>query len=105
VSHPKSLSKVDPALARQEIPAIDRARFCPTCKQEARIVSNSSGIEAYCGPCHKHWPISCMPMVTVIAATFPRGLSKQTLVEPDWNRADEDQQGDPLNEQIGPRRR
>jgi hypothetical protein len=105
MSNLKGLPKTDPAFLSEGTLAIDRARICRDCGNETRLVSNSEGIEAYCGPCKKHWPVASTPMETVSFPTTARGLSKQTLVEPDWNRAFDSPQGDPLNEQIGPKQR
>jgi hypothetical protein len=69
--------------------ALDTARFCPTCKQEARINSNHLGVRAYCNNCRTDWPISG-PAILDLPASLPRGLSKQTLVEPDIQLAFED---------------
>ena len=105
MSNLRGLPPIDSSMKEDDRPALDKARYCPTCRREARIVSNTYGIEAYCGPCKKNWPISSTSNVLMTAPNLPRGLSKQTLVEPDWNRAQEDTHGDPLNEQIGPKRR
>jgi hypothetical protein len=65
---------------------IDLGRTCPTCKGEARVVSNRNGVRAYCGPCKQDWAISG-PRDKVMPHTLPRGISKQTLVQPDWEMA------------------
>lgn len=101
----KGLPPVDPRAALPETPAIDKARFCDVCGKEARIVSNSEGVEAYCGPCKRHWPISSTPLSIMLLPSLPRGLEKRVLVEPEWNRAFEEERGDPLNDQIGPKRK
>lgn len=66
---------------------IDTARICPTCKQEARVVANNLGVRAYCGPCKTDWPITLTPMGPSLPLSMGRGMSKQTLVEPDWSLA------------------
>lgn len=74
---------------------VDAGRICPDCGQPARIVANSYGVQAYCGPCGKDWPISGPRAATVQdIAAIPRGLSKQTLVEPDFSIAYEDDEED-----------
>jgi hypothetical protein len=89
-----------PAPAREvnESP-VDKARFCAACGAEARIVSNRLGRTAFCGPCGTSWPISG-PVVPphAEAAYLPRGLSKQTLLEPDYSMAYEDDEEDQLYE-------
>lgn len=68
----------------------DAGRICPQCKKEAsRIVSNMLGRQAYCGPCKFDWAIG-PPVVTHLPPIFGRGMSKQTVVGPDWNLANED---------------
>jgi hypothetical protein len=99
------LPPVDLSRSGDEVSAIEKFRACPDCNQETRIVSNFSGVTAYCGPCKKSWPISSMPRASILPVALPRGLSKQTLVEPDWSRAQDNPHGDPLNEQVGPKRR
>jgi hypothetical protein len=84
--------------------AMDKARFCPTCKVEARIVSNYLGINAFCPQCKENWPISATPMKLEIPIGPARGMSKVTLVEPDWNMALDSNYGS-SNEQVGPRRK
>jgi len=78
---------------------VDKARFCTQCGAEARIVSNRFGRTAYCGPCGTEWPISG-PVVPqhAVAGYLPRGLSKQTLLEPDYTMAFEDDEEDQLYE-------
>ena len=105
MKRPSGLPEVDVKTNWDDVAAIDRCRFCPACHAEARIVSNSSGITAYCGPCHTFWPIASQSSMLATPPSLPRGLSKQTLVEPDWSMALESSTGDPLNEQVGPKRR
>ena len=105
MSNPRGLPPIDSSVAQRNTSALDRSRMCPDCGQEVRLVSNNDGLRAFCGPCRKNWPISSTPMAVMIMPTMPRGLSKQTLIEPEWDRAMDDPQGDPLNEQIGPKRR
>lgn len=78
---------------------VDKARLCQACGAESRVVSNRFGRTAYCGPCGTQWPISG-PVVPphAEAAFLPRGLSKSTLVEPDYSIAFEDDEEDQLYE-------
>jgi hypothetical protein len=80
----------------------DRARICKKCGQEARIVSNNTGVQAYCGPCKINWPISSQPYKVDLPITAGRGLRKETIVEPDWDMAFQDI-GEPSGS-IGPKR-
>ena len=66
---------------------VRRASFCPRCGGEGRIVSNRLGVNAHCGPCGIHWPITNSPLQPDSPVTLPRELGKRTLVEPDWNLA------------------
>lgn len=68
-------------------------RLCPTCKREGRVVSNTLGVNVYCGPCKIHWPIANTPLLPEAPILMPRGISKQTHVEPDWNMAYDDDIG------------
>jgi hypothetical protein len=77
---------------------------CPDCGQKGRTVTNSGGVNVFCNQCKKHWPISSTPRARELPVALPRGLSKQTLVEPDWSLA-EGEVGDVTNEQVGPKRR
>jgi hypothetical protein len=74
--------------------ALDRLRICPKCNKEGRVVSNSLGRSVTCNPCKFSWPISTLPMdqMTKPEDTL-RGLSKQTVVEPDWDMAYDDEIG------------
>ena len=94
-----------PGIKAENLTAAREARvLCPQCGQKGRTVANSSGVNVFCNACKIHWPISGIPVAKQIPLTAPRGLSKQTLVEPDWNMAT-DQIGDVSNEQVGPKRR
>ena len=104
-NRPKGLPEVDPSAVAGDVSAIEKARICPTCKGKTRIYTNSSGRFAHCGSCKTHFPISLGPAAQEITMTFPRGLHKQTFVEPDWNKAFDGGSGDQLNEQIGPKKR
>jgi hypothetical protein len=66
---------------------MDGARKCPKCGRAGRIVSNYLGINGHCGPCQIHWPITNSPLKGETVGSTPRGLSKVTSVEPDWNMA------------------
>lgn len=79
----------EPEKQKNENP-LDKARFCPKCGKEGRIVSNYLGVNVYCNPCKNVWAISApLNPVTISPANIPRGLSKITLVEPDYNMADD----------------
>ncbi len=66
------------------------ARICPSCGREGRVVSNRLGVNVYCGPCKRHWPISNGPLRPESPACLPRGFRKQTHVEPNWDAAFDD---------------
>jgi len=66
---------------------IDKSRFCPQCKKEGRVVSNYLGVNVHCQTCKRHWPITNSALRPEIPTSLPRGISKQTSVEPDWNKA------------------
>jgi len=66
---------------------VDKARLCPKCGREGRVVSNRLGVNVHCGPCKIHWPITNSPLRPETPSAVPRGFSKHTLVEPDWNMA------------------
>ena len=94
-----------PGVQAEDLTAAREARIkCPQCGQKGRTVSNSGGVNVYCNACKIHWPISGMPVAKHVPLTAPRGLSKETIVEPDWSMADA-QIGDVSNEQVGPKRR
>lgn len=82
----------------------EAVRFCSQCKQEGRVISNQYGIHIYCNTCKKWWPISSSPLTSTALPSPMRGLSKVTLVEPDWNMAFEPSSGDVTNEQVGPKK-
>ena len=63
------------------------ARLCPKCNKPGRVVSNHLGVNAHCGPCKMHWPITNTPLRPESPSVIPRGFSKKTMVEPDWNIA------------------
>ena len=90
------------ALSTQAQDALEMVT-CQKCGQKGRTVSNHNGVNVYCNTCKIHWPIS-RTRGKEIPMTAPRGLSKQTLVEPDWSMADIEI-GDVTNEQVGPKRR
>lgn len=67
------------------------ARICPSCGKEGRVVSNYLGTNVFCGPCKRHWPIASSAKNETVIPNLPRGLRKETRVEPDWDMAfDED---------------
>jgi len=84
--------------------AVDKARKCKQCGKDARIVSKSGFRQAYCGPCKLTWPIGPAPDLSGPPLNMPRGLSKQTLVEPDWNMAYEEI-GTGEDESFGPKKK
>jgi hypothetical protein len=86
---PEDLPKVK---AKKKVSGpVDAARTCEKCKgTSTRIVSNYEGRRAWCNGCGHNWGIS-MALATVIPDGLEgRGISKRTLVEPDWNLAFED---------------
>jgi hypothetical protein len=103
---PKGLPKGDPTEEASEVPIHKsaKARTCKVCgRTDARITSNSSGMGAYCA-CGNSWPLAAKSMSSTLPVTPSRGLSKQTRVEPDWDRAFDDLEGDAY-EQVGPKRK
>lgn len=76
----------------QEVSAspLDSSRVCSKCGQEGRVVSNELGVNVFCNHCKTHWPVSMAKVQEGAVALMPRGLSKQTLVEPDTSIAFED---------------
>jgi len=72
----------------------ERARNCPKCGKPGRIVSNNCGVNVHCGPCKIHWPISNSPLRPETPGAAPRGLHKETSMEPDWNLAFDKDVGD-----------
>ncbi len=104
---PGGLPEADPTATVEGKPAIETSRTCSDCKtnKHVRIVSNQNGVRAWCRKCKNNWGISSNPMAPPQTLIPPRGLSKQTLVEPDWNMANEDISGDTTHEQVGPKKR
>ena len=104
---PKGLPLIGYKAALDNRPVFERARICPYCHsgKGVRIVSNQNGVNAICGPCKKHWPISAVSMSKEVPMTMPRGFHKKTLVEPNWDRAYDEILEDVTNELVGPRRR
>jgi hypothetical protein len=103
---PKGLPKADPTEELVETPAIrsERVRICDKCGKKAyRVSSGSSGVAAYCA-CGHWWAISSNAVGGTLPMTPARGLSKETLVEPDWDKAFEDMEG-ARNDEIGPKKR
>ena len=103
----KGLPEIDRAAQADNRTAIEKARTCPHCKsaKNVRIVSNQHGVNAICGPCKRHWPISAAPLAPQMPEALPRGLHKQTIVEPQWEKAYDEIEEDVTNEQVGPKRR
>ena len=81
--------------------ALDRNRLCPKCEGEGRVISNGAGTSVFCNPCKFSWPISSTPFDNKQSLTTPRGLSKTTTEESDWDMAYDDTIGG----QSGPPRR
>jgi len=103
---PKGLPLVDPTETIDETPAVrsEQAKICDKCGKKAyRVSSGAGGVAAYC-TCGHWWAISSRPVGGTLPVTPPRGLSKQTLVEPDWDKAFENMEGAP-NDAVGPKRR
>ena len=100
------LPEFDPTEEYAETPAVrtERVRTCDDCgNKKPRIAATSSGVTAYCS-CGKWWAISSAPIASTLPEVPPRGLSKTTLVEPDWNKAFDDTEGENHGE-VGPKRR
>lgn len=75
----------------QKVRGIDKSRICEKCgkteKEGVRVVSKiGMGVRAYC-LCGHSWGIALSSPNPPIPVTTGRGLSKETLVEPDWNLA------------------
>lgn len=103
---PTGLPEADPTETQTEDPAIQSAkvRVCNVCgKGNARISSNYSGVAAHC-TCGNSWPLASSSLAPSFPVAPDRGLSKQTLVEPNWDLAFEDLEGE-NNEQVGPKRK
>jgi hypothetical protein len=103
---PTGLPTADPTEEFAETPAVRsaKARTCDKCgNTEPRVSSGSTGVTAYCS-CGHWWPIASQSLGGSLPIMPPRGLSKQTLVEPDWDKAYEDMEG-VNNDEVGPKRR
>jgi len=74
--------------------ALERNRLCPKCKEEGRTISNSLGLSVFCNKCKFSWPITSAPLDPKDELTEPRGLTKRTIVEPDWDMAWDDNIGE-----------
>jgi hypothetical protein len=68
----------------------DRARQCDTCGEDGRVLSDGSGIRIFCNTCKKQWPVSSSSLRPLAIPGPGRGLSKETVVEPDWSKAYDD---------------
>jgi len=66
---------------------MNKARMCPHCGKEGRIVSNQNGVNGFCGPCKRHWPVTSAPLMPESPLAPARGFHKTTVVDPDWNIA------------------
>jgi len=100
------LPESDPSAEYEETPAIqaEKVKICDKCgKRATRVASNSGGVTAYCA-CGHWWAISTRPLANSMPMAPPRGLSKETLVEPDWDKAYEDMEG-VNNDKVGPKRK
>ena len=73
-----------------ELPVLEKGRICPTCQGKARIVSNHRGLSGHCFKCKNSWPLASSALQPVSPVAPERGLSRQTVVEPDWNIAFEE---------------
>jgi hypothetical protein len=87
MTEPTGLPPVDGAAFGEQKTALEKSRVCPDCGKETRIFSNHTGVKATCNTCKKTWSISMMPMNPPVPHSPPRGLHKQTLVQPDWDKA------------------
>lgn len=63
--------------------ALAKARDCPDCGQEGRVVSNHLGVTVHCGRCKASWPVSGPRAVYAQSVLPPRGLHKVTFASPD----------------------
>jgi hypothetical protein len=100
------LPESDPDAEYTEPPAIraERTKICDKCGERAsRIASNNMGVTAYCS-CGHWWAITVRPLANAMPISPPRGLSKETLVEPDWGKAYEDLEGAD-HDKVGPKQR
>lgn len=71
-----------PKLRPQGAPkSVDNLRNCRDCGQPARIVSNSNGLRAFCGPCKKDWAISMSTRTPVTVPLQGRGVGKSVVAE------------------------
>lgn len=80
---PDGLPEVD--YGTPKVSPVDKAKFCPDCGKEGRVASNHLGRRGYCYYCKIDWPISGPRTHDLVANYGPRGIGKQTLVEPDWD--------------------
>jgi hypothetical protein len=81
------------AAAQQQAPhsISTNARICTKCGQEGRVVRNGGMKFMYCNPCKVHWPVGpAHTPAPVPVASEARGFHKQTLLEPDWGLAYQD---------------
>ena len=69
-----------------QLTGLDKARFCPDCGKEARILAGEFGSHAFCGPCKKDWPIGGPIPQSNFGMSIPRGTHKITLVDPDISK-------------------
>jgi len=67
--------------------AVSKARICQKCGKEGRVISNNHGVFVKCYPCNVFWPVSSSVLGGHDAVALPRGLKKETLVEPNWDKA------------------
>lgn len=90
--------------ARQEENEIPHARRCEKCGRAGRVVSNYTGVSVHC-ICGYRWPISSSALCPAMPLMPARGFHKHTLIEPDWNAADNEPSPGGSNESFGPRSR
>jgi len=72
------------------VPVLDKLRSCPDCGNKTRTVSNYLGVRVHCAHCKKWWPVSAAPLRPEAPPSPQRGVRKETLVEPDWGKAFDD---------------
>lgn len=71
--------------------AVKASRICEKCSSTSvRINSTHEGRRAWCNQCGHNWGISMATSMHVRDGILSRGITKRTLVEPDWNLAFED---------------
>lgn len=87
---PTGLPPVGIASKEKSGGVLEDSRLCKACKVKGRVISNSLGLSVSCPSCKDSWPISSAPLNPNVPAMGPRPLTKETHVEPDWEKAFED---------------